>query len=385
MSEPLIVVEGNLRLPALRALTDPSLNFGCEWSPARTRPVQTKSEFALFAARFLTAYVPALGLSEVGSPYRAASLWGVFAKEDTPRSMLHLMQGLDASANAGEAQPDPIHLAVGAVAGTPKFRFSKPVATAIAAACGLLIVWLLFGHETAPQDDAHVAPAAKIAVAAQPAEVEPVQTPVNAAAATTPDEQPKLAPASAALAKADADGPVIRNPEAGPVAPAAMASAEPKHVDRVPAVSAAQTKPAAERAHASRERVVKKDNTRRAQTAPVEKIAKQKPASRTRATADESIASLPAKQKSKPRTHVAPVDTIARRVQPAPVEHVADQLVKRETVRRTRVTPADTIASRPSNASLSMDPTTLYSMLQHSPTLDSNAASSGGGAAKGAR
>jgi hypothetical protein len=32
-----------------------------------------------------------------------------------------------------------------------------------------------------------------------------------------------------------------------------------------------------------------------------------------------------------------------------------------------------------------MDPTTLYSMLQHSPTLDSNAASYGRGAANGAR
>ena len=116
MSEPLILVEGNLRLPTLRALTEPSLNFGFEWSPARSRPVQTPSEFALFAARLVTAYVPALSLSDIHSPYRATSLWGIFAKEDIPRAMLNLTQGSNAQDDADETRAEPVHLTVNAPA-----------------------------------------------------------------------------------------------------------------------------------------------------------------------------------------------------------------------------------------------------------------------------
>lgn len=54
MIEPLIVVEGNLRVPTVRLLTNPSLNFGFEWSPVGSRPAQSQSEISLFAGRFET-------------------------------------------------------------------------------------------------------------------------------------------------------------------------------------------------------------------------------------------------------------------------------------------------------------------------------------------
>ena len=151
MTEPLITVEGNLRLPTLLALTDPSLNFGSEWSPARSRPLRSQSEFALFAARLETAYVAAVSLSDRTSPYRAVSLWGVFVKEEIPRAMLHLMQGVKMPGEADGMRADPVHLSVSAPAapGARKLFFSKPVATAIAVASAAVIVWLLFGTSRA--------------------------------------------------------------------------------------------------------------------------------------------------------------------------------------------------------------------------------------------
>lgn len=333
MTEPLIVVEGNLRLPTLRALTDPSLNFGFEWSPARTRPVQSQSEFALFAARFVTAYVPALSLSDTRSPYRATSLWGVFAKEEIPRAMLRLMQGSHAP-GADESRADPIHLAVAAPADAPKqHRFSKPVMAAIAAACGVLIVWLLFDHEPASHGDTRPALAEETSVITQPAEPASAVAVLTATVTPTPDQPAKVEQVSetptpsASAAPPNADAPAIE--AAAPTAEAAPAPATPakprtrliaaaqdrKHDGRVKAVLAPRTKTAAYRAHAADARVVKLEATRRARTTSVDK---------------------------------------------------------------------NRIASRPSNNAVPMNPATLYSMLQHSPTLDSNAASSGG-AAKGAR
>lgn len=108
MIEPLIVVEGNLRLPTVRLLTDPSLNFGFEWSPARSRPVQSQSEIALYAARFETAYVAAFRLSDTSSSYRPVSLWGVIPQEEVRRAVLTLMQAPPAPDKVEDTRIEPI-------------------------------------------------------------------------------------------------------------------------------------------------------------------------------------------------------------------------------------------------------------------------------------
>jgi hypothetical protein len=63
---------------------------------------------------------------------------------------------------------------------------------------------------------------------------------------------------------------------------------------------------------------------------------------------------------------------------------VASVPVKPERTRHAQAPLFARATSRPATASVSMDPETLYSMLQHSPTLDNNATPSGRGAANGA-
>ncbi|MDR5765823.1 MULTISPECIES: hypothetical protein [unclassified Caballeronia] len=339
MSEPLIVVEGNLRLPALRVLKDPSLKFGCEWTPACARPVQSASEVALFAARFATAYVPALSLSDTSSPYRATSLWGVFGKEDIPRAMLRLMQGSNAPSNASDSRTDPIQLAVNAPKTARTYRLSAPVATAIAAACGVFIVWLVLGYPSDPKRDA--APAAQSETRTQQAEPASAPAPVAATAVSTADQpatdaQPSVAEPPASLPAATANDTVAPGivTADNPKSPAASTAGPEKNGGRVRAVLTPRGKPAFYRIPASDARVVKQESAR--------------PALATR------------------------------------VEKIASRSAKHGPARRTRSTPAATIASQ-SKASESTNPATLYAMLQHSPTLDSNAASSGRASANSAR
>ncbi|SPB15898.1 hypothetical protein NOV72_03104 [Caballeronia novacaledonica] len=324
MSEPLIVVEGSLRLPKLRAPTDPFLNFGFEWSPARPRPVQSQSEIALFAARFLTAYVPALGLSDTRSPYRPTSLWGIIAREEVPQAMLRLTQAASGPGDASETRAEPIHLSVGAPAQVHRYRLSKPVAAAIAAACGVLIVWLLFGHAPVSRNE----PIPATATREQP--VQTVAAPPRAEPVVQVFETP--APSVAAVAVAPSAGiePIATVDSAAPKIEVAPAAKDRARNGRVKVVLTPHAKPVEYRAHATSRRVAKQETSRHDRSKPVDKTA-------------NSFAA------------------------------------------RTRTASVEKFASQPSNASVPMDTTTLYSMLQHSPTLDSNAAASGRGAANGAR
>ncbi|SAK96880.1 hypothetical protein AWB80_07267 [Caballeronia pedi] len=339
MTEPLIVVEGNLRLPTLRALTDPSLNFGFEWSATRTRPVQTQTEYSLFAARFETAYVPALSLSDARSPYRAANLWAVFAKEEIPRAMLRLIQDPQARSADDDERADPIHLAVGAPAIARKHGFSKPVAAAIAAAGGVLIVWMLFGLEPGSTRNARPASAEHVAMRAQPDAVAPASAPAVLAAATAsiPDQPANVEPIS------DVPTP--------PTTP--LASAEPET------------------------RTVTDTATPPPEPAPIATMPKQSSPRLVAATATAA------------RTHTGRVTTVLapRAKPPAPIRaHAPDERVaKQDATRHARVTSVKTQAHRTSKTGAPLDPMTLYSMLQHSPTLDSNAAPSGRAAENGAR
>ncbi|MDR5834589.1 hypothetical protein [Caballeronia sp. LZ034LL] len=196
MSEPLIVVEGELRLPTVRPLPDPALDFGVAWTLARARPVQSPFEIALYAARFKTAYLPAFRLSDSTSRYRAVSLWSVFAHGELPRAILDLLDSHRARTRAEEAPVDPLRLSAPIHAGLGAARRGMSriaqILTGVAISVGaLLLLWLLFGNEPAapnvqpaapfteaarsgptekpPIPSAHAPPAAVVAAVAAPA------------------------------------------------------------------------------------------------------------------------------------------------------------------------------------------------------------------------
>jgi hypothetical protein len=292
MIEPLIVVEGKLRLPSVRPLLDPSLNFGFEWALARGRPVQSQFEIALFAARFETAYLPAFRLSDSASRYRAASLWSVFAHGDIPRAVLDLLDSRRASAPAQApsraAVPAPLH-------GRPANRMSagRQIATGAAICAGaLLMLRLLFGSDPAKPD---VTPAAS----------------ANAAATSTPSVTAATPPASA---------PVLANVAVTEETPSAgMREPEPEPIARVPETAA---------------------------PAPRNAAATQATAGVTRNDADGRLAAVESG---------SPTEAAPRRHRTKPTTPGRDPMI----------------------------PATLYALLQHSPTLDSNVPASGARTTRG--
>jgi hypothetical protein len=187
MTDPLIVVEGTLRLPSLRPLADRPLAFGQEWLLAGSRPLLSKSEFSLYAARLFTEYVKAFALSDMRSPYRAASIWGVMTERLPNRMTEHKLEpampspaASNASGGSGQAAPqDTIKLNVKppvAVAGAQGSRFPAMAKTAIAVACAALVAWLMLGHDertgdepaTAAKDTDTTRPSARKAPASAP-------------------------------------------------------------------------------------------------------------------------------------------------------------------------------------------------------------------------
>jgi hypothetical protein len=108
MTEPLIVVEGTLRLPPTRPLADPFLRYGREWHPAHSRPVQSHSEVALFGAHMHTAYQVAITLSGEGSTYRAASIWAVFQDTSPSTSLPPQAKALTSSDTSPPPPPKPL-------------------------------------------------------------------------------------------------------------------------------------------------------------------------------------------------------------------------------------------------------------------------------------
>lgn len=284
MSEPLIVVEGELRLPTVRPLPDPALDFGVAWTLARARPVQSPFEIALYAARFKTAYLPAFRLSDSTSRYRAVSLWSVFAHGELPRAILDLLDSHRDRTRAEEAPVDPLRLSAPIHAGLGAARrgmsLVAQILTGVAISVGaLLLLWLLFGNEPAAPNVPNVQPAA----------------PFTEAARSGPTEKPPI-----------------------PSALAPPAAVEP------------------------------------AVAAPARTIEAEAPADVSRPTPQELVAAVPS------RTAVAPEADRARAVK-----------VKRS---RTERTEAHRKTARVKSVRTgAMNVHSLYALLQHSPTLDSNA------------
>ncbi|SAK44589.1 hypothetical protein AWB75_00715 [Caballeronia catudaia] len=338
MTEDLIEVEGNLRLPTLRALMDPLLNYGREWSPAFSRPLQSGSEFALFAAQFRTAYVPALSLSDTNSPYGATSLWGVFAKEHIPRAMLRLMEGKHPD-EAGIDRAAPVHLNVGApmAPGAGKRYFSKPVAALTAVACAALIAWLFFEYDRDAPGNSRAAPAMEVRVQSPEPDVN-----------TQPDRPESSSAAAAGIAAVETG---IAARPANDIQPS-QAATPPEPASANANVIASENAPAATKREASGVHLIAETTVRRR---------------------NGRVSAVLA-----PRTQQTAAVRAPKADKPATDKHFA----KRETAAHARAPSARVHADRASKISDPMNAAALYAMLQHSPTLDSNAggASSRGGA-----
>ncbi|VXC31557.1 conserved hypothetical protein [Burkholderia sp. 8Y] len=356
MTEPLIAIEGKLRLPPLRPLADPSLTFGREWSAVSTRPVRSDSEMPISAARFETAYVEATGLSDARSPYRAASLWGVFSEDQIRRKMLQLMQSAEsAAAPAKDAQGGaaPISIAVSAPAvgqdGSDRpvraGAGHKPLRTAIALACAALIAWLLFGyqHRPASEEPAAALPAAMAGttpIVAQGASgVEAKVAAVGVQSESVSSEQ------SASLASAK----VAR--DASHVGPQQAASSD--QPASLPSTKAARTASRVDTT-ATTDRLAPQPTA----ISPTVRHARMKPRSET------SVAETVARAKAS-RGH-AHARALASAAQGKRASHMAASH-GRQTIARYAEPRANTSAS-------AMNVEALYAVLQHSPTLDSNAA-----------
>ncbi|SAK99038.1 hypothetical protein [Caballeronia ptereochthonis] len=364
MIEPLIVVEGNLRLPTVRLLTDPSLNFGFEWSPARTRPVQSQSEFPLFAARFETAYVPAFRLSDTSSPYRAVSLWGVYARESIPRAVLNLMQGPRASGDVEDKRIDPVQLSVGAPMTAPvrKSLTSRPVAIAVAAAAGaMLIVWLLFGYEPKPSGET---PPVLANGAEMPAR--PGASAHSAAPALAPVTTPRVPRAETVT---------INRPAASATATTLAATSKPLAISSEPsAVAPPQISSAGTRKSTAA--------TAQAHPHPRKTVTKQaahaEPSGNTAKRRKNSGAHSMADVTEQKHLHRAKAEPALRTTHAIARAHPADERIAAvESAWRARAASSHNNRSQPPKAPDAMNPEALYAILQHSPTLDSNAPASG--------
>jgi hypothetical protein len=344
MTEPLIVVEGTLRLPSLHPLTDPLLRFGREWSSGRMRPPRSNSEISLFAARLETAYTAAVSLADRGAPYRPMSLWSVIPNARMRQSMLRLMQGQEpddrpAPVAAPVAEPiQPIPLTVqtfGPARANQNHApwLSKPLKTALAIAGVALVLWLLFSHDTHLPEDVAPAVANKTHDAATPA----------SAAAASP------APTPTPVAKNTIPAPDRPDTRITPIAPIAPTAAVAVAANPTPRPVASVT-PAHKQAAAQATRVKRPSP-----------VATNSHASNGRKAAKKH-AKPPTKYAKSPATYS---DYTAYR---APSARSADYEPRAVYAPRA-VVPVTRAATRPARA---MTTQSLYDMLQHSPTLDNN-------------
>ncbi|SAK70976.1 hypothetical protein AWB79_03883 [Caballeronia hypogeia] len=417
MTETLIAVEGNLRLPTLRPLTHPSLSFGQQWLPARARPVRSQTEIELFGARLETGYVAALSLSDTDSPYSAVSLWGVFVKEEMSHGMLSLREVLKRP--AADPLVEPIHLAVAApvAAGTRKSFFSKPVAAAISIASAGFILWMIFGTEPgSSRKTPSSVPDARAQVGAQQATPE-VDRPRSVGKTTKDDpvvtrtetvpavvdagiDSEKSATASGANpAKTDVDLAAERaaRREAVRMEAARREAVRLEAAHREAAKREAKKQEIASRAAAKREarklELEKRETARR--EALARKAAKREAAHREAmaraAERRETMARESARREAAKREAMAMArETVRRKAAEreamasdresgmrraalhAPVQR---EPAASERLKSVRATSVDIARNQSARTTDSLNAATLYEMLQHSPTLDSNATS----------
>ncbi|WP_277186854.1 hypothetical protein [Caballeronia sp. BR00000012568055] len=348
MTDPLIVVEGTLRLPSLRPLADPSSNYGHEWSAARSRATHKQSEISLFGAHMQTEYVEAITLSGSGSSYRAASIWAVFADDSARLSMLRVIEEIKSGVAAeppAAPKTEPIQLAFNEPVekqATPESRMPAFLKTAIALACAALISWMIVGYESHRSGSTEAA-----APAATYAEMD-----------TKHDEAPAVpSPASSpapALAAVHAPAVMARSTEAS--APRVVTAASPIVVsDRVKPVVATPAPKAKRIEPRAKKQLVKASNAGK----PIKVSAVQKVQKAQKQSGGTSVVHSPRVPQSQ---YQADADDYQMPAKP----HRTRATVSRPLSNSTDAAPS---APKPNP---SIDTMALYNMLQHSATLDSN-------------
>ena len=397
MTEPLIAIEGKLGMPALRPLADPSLTFGGEWSPLGTRPIRSDSEFPIAAARLSTTYVEAVSLSDVNSPYRAASLWGVFSESQMRQTMLQLMPAADASEQSAlpraEAAPIPLDIPLPPAEADRYGFMRKPLRTAIAIACAALIAWLLFGHEPRPANEEPAAVlSASADVPAKPAAEKPAEVlsagangPAKPLTTLSASANAPAKPAAELSASADASAKPAATLSASANAPekpaatlSASAHAPAKHAATLSASANAPAKHAvalSASAHAPVKRSTASDVLFVAAPAVAMEAASLRASAlkvKARAMPVDKPKAEAREQRRRPQHHsrsVASSEHLER------ASHVA-ALRSSGSASVTHKADAPRYAAAPHRPQpyAAMNVEALYAVLQHSPTLDSNAA-----------
>ncbi|GGD68697.1 hypothetical protein [Caballeronia grimmiae] len=384
MTEPLIDIEGKLRLPALRALAGPSLMFGREWSPWRSRPIRSESEFAIAAALFRTAYVDALGLRDGNAPYRAANIWGMLTEGRIRQKMLHLMQAADAPANPAVQQPaEPVRvpLAVSAPAAASavhdRYAFlAKPMTGAIALACAALIVWLLFGRGHHPVNEEPEGTIAAVRAIDTPKPMAASQVTVPVSVAASSDSSTSHAEASAIPSPARVEAESAPQPAATPAQARTEThirttrqakAANPEAQASVSSVTVHRAKPpkAASPDHASTKprNGASTVHEARAPSSAVSTRAQMHAPTRGAAAKPEKRASHTTVARGARRSTVG--EDYAVVANPAPKVSAARRAYSGQVAQESaRPRPQPPVA---------MNVEALYSLLQHNPTLDSNA------------
>ncbi|BAN23850.1 hypothetical protein BRPE64_ACDS20960 [Caballeronia insecticola] len=367
---------------------------------AHTRPAQSDSEVSLIAARVHTTYMPTLGVPDSHMPYRAVSVWGVYKKQSAPRPALDLTSGPRAPERVVNAPADPIRLAVETPAAIPAARksfLSQPVAMAVAASAGaILIAWLLFGYGRPAGSDAPSLAASQTTKPVPPVAIarpapEPASAPVTLArisTATAVLSTPALASASPASSSSSSSSSAVSFVPTAPTKAPAMSSAAP--IARVAETKASATSYAAPIAHGA---VIAQTHSHKAtqqatkHAVPVKHTAAKRKNSSVHAWAEPTRQGR--NRHGKAAETLRPVRTV-RATRAIDSRHSGDERVAAvESSWRARAASnygnsySSNYSSSHGNripttkAPESLNPEALYAILQHSPTLDSNAPASG--------
>lgn len=240
---------------------------------------------------------------------------------------------------------------------------SGPVVTGIAAASGaMLILWLLFGHRPDRPNEKAPVLANQAAMPAEPT-------------ASAPPSVPASAPMSVAIAPA----PAVRPPSAVSVVTRAAA---PIPLTIASAPSAAAPSPKKSSASASRKAAVTAQAQARPREAATKQVARAVPArnaqKKRRKPDPYQMADVPV-QKHANRANAE--RTLPLRITRAPERTHSDEqhIAAVESAWRSRMASSQKDRTQPPKPQEAMSPEALYSILQHSPTLDSNAPASGAG------
>jgi hypothetical protein len=378
MNAPMIVVQGDLLLPSLNPLGNQSVTFGRDWLPSCARPALSEYEIPFYAARLFTRYVSAVAFREDPFPYTPANLWGKFT-----RTQLDTREPQAAHFPATAEPAPPAFEPSTARAARRPAQPAKPggrrliAGGAIALACAAFIAWLMFGQGHAPEHQSRdefaqprIAQVSPSATAAKPAVASVVTMEAQAESAiakiTRPAQQNKAITGSVglpdrpAVPKTDATGHAETAARAKPAATLAG-----KAKSRSAASAADEVYPAASRASKSAAKKAAREARQAGigQTVPGRRNEKPKSGAQSGLQSGlqfglQSESSAAAATRATSRALSA--DSRIAGAEPS------YRSAARPTPRQYDAPPNQRAADR------QMSVAEMYSLLQHSPTLDDN-------------